>query len=597
MEHAPLSETNNFETRSRALIDKFELTGVIPNIEKVIKTSREIAERYKVPESFLDDEVNLSLLLGCGQKLTESTDPLYRKRIEGLSQRLVARSAEKGTLDIEELWGLEPERAGLNEEGRKEYIKSKADPQATAEFIENHSTSITKAKEIWKAKGYDLDVKVTIVSDDVYEFRKKTRAAGFITVPDKNELSSTGGPVKIEFVLLKGYSDNDSVVKHEIYHIEDYWGFIRRGYQSTVLEGLDELHTENAVGNYKGDHSKDPFSNSCYFSLKTFWDKVSYNGDIDFNIIKDRQGAIETIAKNFGLDGLVDFTLMHAHGDGKFAIFETFYRDPERPIMDMLISKEKNNLRRSGGSKNLSDQGIEMVNFLRDFKRYCEPVADFWSPYYSSVYDLIPTKEGRVFSASPVEESGDSLDLPNESAKKAVLAYAKALAFAELYHRGEISNQPQLYEQIINTLGEIPHERTRPGYSVESDIRKEYERGKGYASSEDELYKDIYSHLYYRLVSDLSGIDFVFSLQNPTTREQMLKPFLNELDLLAKHTVETGNPNFMKWFVDGLYRYNMTSELRDISATYLIENYPELKPLTETKRTGFDARKISNFSF
>lgn len=596
MEVDNVPEIQTFESRSDALISKLKLSDALPNKNKVIETSKTLVEKYKVPESFLDDDINLALVLGCGQKITESTDPLYRKRIENFIQRLVSPVAEEGVLDKDELWGVEPERGGLDESKIREYIESKVDPEATTQFLEKHKDEIDKAKEVWKTKGYDLSVNVKIVSDEIYEFRKKTRSAGFIIVPSEDELPKGGGVANIEFVLLKNYSDKDNFASHEIYHVIDYWGMVRRGYQKGILEGLDELHTEHAVGNYRPDHSEDPFGDSNYFTLKEFWDTLSYNGDIDFNLLNDRTKLLNTIASEFGLDGLVDFTLMHAHGDGKATIFETFYKESQRPIMDMLIAREKIKIRRLGKSGNFGDALAGVPEALSNLKRFSVSTED-WLPKNRSIYELLPTKQGKVYAASPVPESNGGTQIPNELAKNTVSGYATAIAFTELCYTGEIKDNSALYEETLTALSEIPHQRSRPDFIAEKHINKEYERGKSYANNDNELYKDIYSTLYYNLVSEMPGIDFVFELQNPKLREQFLNPFIKELDLLAEYCIQTQNNDFMKWFVDGLYRYQMTSELRDVSVNYLENTYPELKPLVEAKKASYDARKAINFSF
>ncbi len=595
LESIPISETKLLDSKAKELIAKFDVERNIPNTDEVIDAVEKKIEGYKLPEAFFNDEVNMALLIGCGQKLTESSDPIYKKRIENLIKRLVAPSVAEGTLDIGELWGDKPERGDLDEEKKKEYIDSKVDAEATEVFNTENADQILKAKTSWKLRGYDLAINTKIVSDDVMEFRRKTRAAGFINVPDKNELSPNSGKAEVNFVLLKGYSDKPNFVRHELYHVGDYWNFIRRGYQSSVFESLDELHTEYGAGNYKEGHSKEPFGDSAYFTLKQFWDDLSFAGDLDFNLIADRKATIETITKNFGFDGLVDFTLMHAHGDGKFTIFETFYRDHERPIMDMLISKGKISLRKAMEAGDLQRSVSQLVSTLDDLQKYTTPSEDYWYPKYKSIYDLTPSEEGKVYAASALE-SGNT-EIPNEEAKRVVNGYAEALAFAEMCHNGEISGQESLYKSVINALSKIPHHREKVDFSPEQYVKNQFERSREFGTSDEEVYHDVYSGLYINLVNDMTGIDFAFSLGNQKTRNQILQPFLTELDNLAQHCVSTGNSDYMKWFVDGLYQYNMTTELRLLSSKYLKENFSELKPYIETRETTFDTRKISNFSF
>lgn len=578
------------------LYDKFGLTGAVPNIEVVIEDTRKFCETHGLSDEFLDDEVNLGLLLGCSQKLREATDPRYRRRMEDFERRLIAPVVKNGVLDSKELWGSGSERAGLQKKEAKAYVVSKTDQIATQTFIEKYTPQIARCKGVWKEKGYDLDIQVHIVADDVMEFRRKLRAGGYVQVPEKEELPTGGGDAVIELVLLQNYSaEKDNMVRHELYHIEDYWGFIRRGYQGSILEGVDELHTEFAAGNYDENHSKDPFSDSTYFTLKEFWDKLSYVGDLDFNLIADRNRLVEDVARNYGLDGLVDFSLMYAHEDGKSSIFETFYNDHERPIMDLLIAKEKLNLRRAIKNGQIDSVMADTAQVVIELGEHCTPADNYWSPKYISVYDILPSKDGKVWSVKPAKDGNNQLE--NDKAKKMVVGYTKALAYAELFYQGEIEGQEDVYRSVITSLDSVPHRRSKVNFTPDLAVSQGFEFSRPYKDNDDECYKDIIQGMYFGLTLDMKGVDFVFSLQNPQTRGQILNPFLTEVGLLAKYCVESQRPEFIQWLVDGIYGYNSTPELREISVDYLINNFPVIAPVLEAKRGSFDSKKVSNFSF
>lgn len=279
-------ERKSFDQRARALYDKVGLAGTVPNLDVVIEDTRKFSEVHGLSDEFLDDETNLGLLLGCSQKLREATDHRYRRRIEDFEKRLVAPAVKTGALDAKELWGSEPERTELEKEEAKAYVASRTDQAATQAFIKTYSSQIARCQETWKAKGYDLDIQVHIVADDVTEFRRKLRAGGYVQVPEKEELPKAGGDATVELVLLQNYSaEKDNMIRHELYHVEDFWEFVRRGHQGSILESVDELHAEFAAGNYNENHSQDPFGDSTYFTLKEFWDKLSYVGDLDFNLL------------------------------------------------------------------------------------------------------------------------------------------------------------------------------------------------------------------------------------------------------------------------------------------------------------------------
>lgn len=589
-------ERKSFGQRAMKLYNKFGLIGTIPNIEVVIEDTRKFSETHGLSDEFLNDEINLELLLGCAQKLREATDPRYRRRIEDFERRLVAPVVKNGILDSKELWGSGSERAGLEKEEAKVYVASKKDHAATQAFIEKYTPQITRCKEAWKSKGYDLDVQVHIVADDVMEFRRNLRAGGYVQVPEKEELPTGNGNATIELVLLQNYSaEKDNMVRHEFYHVEDYWGFVRRGYQGSILESVDELHTEFAAGNYDENHSKDPFSDSAYFTLKEFWDKLSYVGDLDFNLLANRNRLVEDVARNYGLDGLVDFSLIYAHGDGKTSIFETFYNDHERPIMDLLIAREKLNLRRAIKNNEINSIMTDTAQVVIELGEHCTPADNYWSPKYISVYDILPSKDGKVWSVKPTKDGNTQLE--NDKAKKMVVGYTRAIAYAELYHQGEIDGQEDVYRSVITSLESVPHRRSKVNFTPDLKVSQEFEISRSYKENDDECYKDIIHGMYFDLTNDMTGIDFAFSLQNPQTRGQILDPFLTEVGLLAKYCVNSKRPEFVQWLVDGIYGYNTTPELREFSVDYLIKYFPVIAPVLEAKRASFDSKKVSNFSF
>ena len=79
-----------FVQKARDLYAKFELADVVPHMEEIIQDARVFSEMHGVSEEFLRDEINMGLLLGTSQKLRETNNPSYQKRIEGFRKRLIA---------------------------------------------------------------------------------------------------------------------------------------------------------------------------------------------------------------------------------------------------------------------------------------------------------------------------------------------------------------------------------------------------------------------------------------------------------------------------------------------------------------------------
>ncbi|PIZ62998.1 hypothetical protein COY16_03010 [Candidatus Roizmanbacteria bacterium CG_4_10_14_0_2_um_filter_39_13] len=596
LQHAEqaLKETR-FIQKARDLYAKFELTDVVPDMEEVIQDARVFSEIHGVSEEFLSDEINLGLLLGTSQKLRETNDLSYRKRIEGFRKRLIAPDVGGNILDLGEGDGDPmPEHGGLDETAAREYVISKTDPVATQEFVEKHSAAIARCKEVWKSKGHNLNIQVHIVDDEASEFRRKLRAGAFVRFPEKEELAQRDNDVVVEMVMHKGFSaEKEGLICHELYHIEDYWGFVRRGYEGAVLESIDELHTEHAVGNYV-EGGVQPAGENAYFTLKDFWDKVSYVGDIDFDSIADRTQTLETIAKQFGLDGLVNLSLKSAHSSGNLSLFETFFSESERAILEMLISREKITLRRGLNDGSIADSMQLVPESLQKLSQACAPDPESMRPRYQSVAELIPTKNGKVYGSRPNRDH--SRLLLNEEVKNQVISYARAVSIAELRSLGELPDGSELPEIAIEALAQIPHRRRSVDFKPEAHLSKQFERRRKYAESDEDCYEDIVHSMYIDLVHEMPGTDLAFGLQNQAVRDQMLHPFFAEVDKLAIFCTQYKNPNFAQWIVDGIYGYNMSFELRDATVEHLMNNFPELVSRLQEKKDSFNAKKVSNMS-
>lgn len=583
-------EPISFEQRAMALYQRLGLTEVVPDIGKVVQDTQVFVETHSLSAEFLDDDVNLCLLLGCSQKLREKTDPRYRKRILDFEKRLISPYLKSRSFDPEELWGPLSSKGEMSPEEINAYVEEKTDPEATNIFTEKYDQQIKACKSVWAERGYDLDLRMHVVADDRMTFLKNVGGAAYIVVPDAGNLDPKSGKAVVDFVVLKDYSaERENMIRHELYHVVDYWGYVRRGHQLEILESLDELHTEHAVGNYKRDHCIDQNAPGEYFDLKQFWDKFSYTGDIDFDMLSDRRGLLDTLSANYGLNGLIDFCLLYAHASGRGTSFETFFREPERPTIDLLIAKESIRIRRAIKSGELEPLVAGYLSQTFDLSKNC---IGSWS---KSVYDLIPTEKGNVYSAKS-NDRGSSL-LENEKAKNIVIGYAGALAFADLYFLGQAPGQQALYEQVVQALGAVPHSRRNPEYSVDSWIENELQRARKYTVVDDTIHQRVVASLYIDLTQDMPGIDFAFSIQDPRTKDQLLDPFLKELSTLASFCLDHPNPNYVRWFVDGIYGYNCTTELRETSVDFLIQSFPQMAKYLEDKRSSFDPQKHRSQSF
>lgn len=467
-----LPDKPNFEQKAYALINKFGLRDGILQIDQVIGRAGEFIKQHDLPEAFTDDETNLSLILGCSQKLVESADSYHKARVKNLAKRLVSPSVQKGILDEEELWGSGSDRGGLDDDKVKEYVASKSDPEATSQFKEKYKSEIDRCKEAWKSKRYDLDVQVHIVDDLPGEFQKQTRSQAYILPPNREKLSDPNYRPTVELVMLKGHSaESTELIRHELYHIEDFFDSQRRGYQHGIFELLDEIHTEYTVGNYTPDNSRDPSKTSGYQSAKRLWDKLSFLGDVDFNLIADRKRTLDTIVEKFGFEGLVDFALAYARSGGKVRTFETFYSNPERAVLAMLVNRDKLNLLKGYKTGQADIDVATIQEGVANLASYMTPTEESWSPSYKPLYELVPTQYGEFFAAKPVED-GIFSRVDNEKMKQIINSYTQALALVELSSQGVPLVTPEVYTQVIEAITSVPIQRRDLHFTPENVIER-----------------------------------------------------------------------------------------------------------------------------
>ncbi len=593
-------ENSGFDEKARALYEKYGLLDAYPQIDKVIAGTKEFAEKHKLSKEFLDDETNMALLLGGTQKRMESQDPNYQNRIDLFMARLIAPVA-KETIDADELFGKLPDLAGLDEEAQRQYVLSKTDQGATKTFTEKYAKEFEECREVWKQQGFDLDIQVYIVNDDRRKFFKNTGAAGYISHPDRAKIGTVEFKPTIEIVLLKGGSaDKEAMIRHELYHVKDFFGLVRRGHQSRILESLDELHTEYVVGNFDEHFSDRGFDDeryAAYFSLKEFWAKFAYINNIDFGVLSDRKTTEEAIIRQFGFSGFVDFALMSAHDSGKGSMFDTFYRDPNRPVISMMIERQKIRLRRALKSGEIKKVMEETPAHISRLAELMTPQPDNDSrPTYHGVYDFIPSELGRVYAARPVDSTTWSSIMDNADARDTITSFARGLAFMELKAQNEVFGYEDLIESTRKSLAKVPFGRKRdfvPDVYVEKYREDAQEKG----SDMDAFYQDKIRSLYNQLIQDTEGNDFSPALNNQEVRQMIFSPFNQELDIIAQYCIENKDPRYTQWFVDGIYGYAIATELREMSVDYLIQKFPQIKKQLEEKRRTYDARAVANKGF
>jgi len=592
-----IENKSSLSEKAAEIYKKYDLEATLNRVQ-IIEHTQQFVEKYQVPESFWADETNLSLLLGCSEKMIGNADPIYKGRIERFSLWLVEPSVPKGLIDVDGIWGTEPSRAELPKEEAEKYVAERTNPTATDDFIQKHQPQMERCKQVWKTKkGIDLKFKVSIVEDDVGNFRTKLRSAGFIRTPDED--AKPGGESEIEMVLLKGYSaERDDMVNHELYHVEDVGNFIRRGREGHILESLDELHTEHAVGNYTQNHEDGP-SGSSYFTLKELWNRISFVGDIDFNLLSDRKAVVEAITSEFGLSGLVDFSLMFSHGDARFSIFDTFYGDYETVLMSTLVQKEKVAFQKEAHNRTVSPNLEDLHKQIGLLALRITPPETYYSKSYRNMYEMFPSADGPIFGymPNPEEPRLDFGHLDVTETKQMYTSYAQAIALAEVYyHNPNIMSQAE-YRGLLDSLSQIPFNRKSIDFHLPTYIENETKKNIDYGDTPEEAKKEAFRHLFYDLLSEMSPSDISIQLENNQTRQLISRPFLNEIVVMASNVLGYNSEEFKTAFIRGFYSFRCNSDLRELALREVQDKFPQYAPTIEKFKQQFDVRKVANMSF
>jgi len=578
-------DRDNVNQRVNLLVHKYNLNGCLGDLNRVVEKSCEIIDKYQLTETFLENEINLVLLVGCSQKLTENQEPLYRQRVENFVDCLVQPLAAIGTNNIEQNWGGSSSGT-LNDGESVDYARKRIEPEMSEALRKKIAPNIEECVVVWGLRGYDLDIEVIVADENKYEFKKQTGGVGFINVPDDKEMSSTEGTKMVKIVLPKDNVLEEDILAHELYHIRDRFDMVRRGYGGRIFESVDELHTEYSVGNYGSDDERQENNMSSYFTLKEFWHKIVRSSTLNTEILVDRNELFTKMIKEFGFEGLVDFAMLSAHSSGNMAQFETMYKHSERALMAMMVAREKIQLRRDG---NIDFD--ELGKNLETIQKWLLPQEKSFRPHYGNYFNLFPnvySKERVYLNYGEEETSADFTEV-----KDVVLDYPKALAYFDLQATGELDKQDG-DEKLTNLLGGVPYKREKLDYDPETEIKPYLSKDKE-VDEEDKL--DGINDMYVNLFNNLEGVDFIFGLSNEQTRGQILWQFFGQLDQSIKYCLDSGNSKFMQTFVKGIYGYNTPWELREYVASYVKETYPQLAEFVDETRKKFVSKNIRNTAY
>ncbi|MDO8452444.1 MAG: hypothetical protein Q7S79_01695 [bacterium] len=580
------AEKPTFEQKAKALYKKHNLDEVHPRQEKVIGVAKALAEKYTVPEDFFDDELNLALTLGCGEKLESDLHPLHRQRIDSFFQRLVYPVVPEGVIDGPGLWGEGNAKGRPPIEGIMEYVEAHTDREEAERFLEENDEYIQRAKNVWRNKGRNLTVKAHVVSGGYRNFIEATQCMGFIRTPSKEEIDDQERDLTVTIVIPQGQESLDAkIVRHELYHIEDYGNYVRRGLQNAIFDGLDELHTEYKVGNFtatKDDSGK-------YWSHKQLWSHLVEVVGLDFNLLEDREKTAETIIRQFGTAGLVDFAMLASSDTGREVFFQTFNQEWQRAFQEMLLDREKLELRKAAKNGTINEAMINIGTDLERFKTY-RTLGEGSFGYEYSIEEFLRYNQ-EYFSVRVVVTEPYDKRLPAKEAHRLAKQYFRVFAYSDLAWGREVDRD----EQVLGLTKESPYKRT--GDTLKADLTWKYENHGDKFNSEGEFASDYFKSLYCTVQYRIPNVEVVFSMANPVVRQDTLKPFFNLLDDALELCAEYDNYDATRIFIEGAYKYNLSWELREEAMNYIAAKGETLSYMVSLARENHTPKESINRGF
>ncbi|MCA9375072.1 hypothetical protein KC622_01940 [Candidatus Dojkabacteria bacterium] len=589
-----IKDVDPFENKARQLIEKLQLGGSVPNIEGIISSAQELQQDYNIPEDFWEDEINLAIVLGCGQCMYGATYPFYKRRIRRLVNVLLDNMGEDNSQrDLE----VQDSRSSTSD-SKWDYAVSKRDPIATQNFLSAYEQELREATDRCEQSGFRLNVQAAVIEDTVLEMKRNLGAIALIIVPDRSQGLHQGDNFEVKIVLLKELLDkNPGVIRHEIYHIADFASYVRRGRDNLILGSLDELHTEYSVGNYQPKDEREVKTPgfSSYLRLKDFWDKFTLLTEIDFGVLEDRHRTIIEIVKTCGFDGLTKFVMMATEGQGTADFFETFYKESNAILLSMLVSMQKIRVLkgvRGGLSEEIASETIEKTHELA---MYMTPMEGTYIGRYRHLTDMIPTPGRRIFSARPLKDGTTHLD--DRQSKALINAYAELIAYLELDSEGVLSISNPLREKILDAVRAIPLERRVEDRDTGDVIKKAFESERKYSETDNDAYRKVFGKAFFSLYFSLfEGNEFIFSLSDPALRDHVLSILKHKLHEYTLSCLEFNNSSFREAFIRSFYSSNVTPEVRIELIQYMKENFSALGPFIDMIESEYDPKSLRNLS-
>lgn len=588
----------SLDQKASELYQEYGFENLSPAQETAIGFAGRYLEKHGVGVEFIEDRTNLAILLGVSELVTaEEVDPGRKKRLENLSFRLVHPFIEGEKLPAAEIWGTEKESGGLDLDDEEvwEKIAEHTDPKATAKFRRQNDSQINSAIAHWQNDlGTELTVDVHILDMTVVEFAQEFRAGGLISVPDDKTESSA----RVRIVLPASALDvNSSFVSHELYHLEDYGNYIRRGPFQKVLAWVDELHTEYEVRNYRQHNEGSGIVMGQYVTAKNYWDRITANLDVDFDTLHNRKLLLDVYARKFGFSGLAEQSLFSESSSNTVEGYKTFILPWTTMFFSAGFADRRTELAKDPDS--LKQRIPAMLANLDRLAMLMTPETNAKHLFHrKQLSQMVPSiRDKHIITARRAAEEKiyNGWRISTDEAKRLIGSYFEAVVLLEQCDLENITLDGE-YQAIAKALLSVPTKRIKGDF----DLQSEFDKRMNETQTDPNRMREFASRMIHEFVSGTGEVyEMAFAVRSIKTRELLLANYREEVikmgDFAQKHGSE-----FVQWFVEGINRFaSMPMELKAYTEELLETEFPSMTPLIEAERGRWEekSKKVGNFNF
>lgn len=420
----------------QSMYNKFGVKPIGCTSEQIATALNSTIVEMGVKPEFLSADHHLYFLIGLMEQILRTQDPIFQAKLQReLLLTLTGQMSGRELTDALSTLKIRAEKMVMPDSQLALYLAENMDVDSTEKVREPIDDQLAEITEIWKQKGLQLELEVTVVQKSQFGiFQQLFSGSAFIRRPNPRELrqADTQKPIKTRLVLLADETDNARFINHELDHLRHTFDALFTGDMGLLFGMLEELCTEYAAGNYVAGEQNARRTSLAYASAKDFWENIVIRIGVPFDSLNDRSLLLANLVQKVGFTGLAELAAVQQIGDGKGEIAHILERSatPSTKLIPLLehakqeIEKDANSITVDGDRLTLLSR---YVNQERVFDGMERALQHDWEKYWCSDR-FLSQEEMRI--------------LVNE--------YARALAVLE-----KVGNEPLTSDGEDGTVNEL----------------------------------------------------------------------------------------------------------------------------------------------